>query len=145
MAEEKTKRAASAGEAGGRGRVLIVDDDPEFLIMADASLRAQGFHVVRAAGGLRAVFFATQEAPDAVLCDLGMPGIDGFIVAEALRADPATSHAVIVACTGLPELETRAQVRSSAFDAVVAKPVDWDHVVRILVEGIATQRGTAGA
>ena len=120
-------------------RVLIVDDDADFLAIAEASLSAQGFVVERASGGLRAVFLATQEVPDAILCDLRMPGIDGFVVADALRADPATRHTAIVACTGRRDLEARAQVRSSAFDAVLIKPVDWNEVARTLDDAIAAR------
>lgn len=129
---------------GSAGRVLIVDDDPEFLAIAEASLSALGFRVERATGGLRGVFLATQDVPDAILCDLRMPGIDGFVVAEALRADPATEHTVIIACTGRRDLEARAQVRSSVFDAVLNKPVDWEEVARLLSSAIAA-RGRARA
>lgn len=125
-------------------RVLIVDDDPDFLSVAEASLAALGFTVVRASGGLRGVFLATQDVPDAIVCDLRMPGIDGFVVAEALRADPATARTAILACTGRRDLEARAQVRASAFDAVVTKPVDWEEVARLLDETIRARRAHAG-
>ncbi len=124
-------------------RVLIVDDDPDFLAVAEASLRARGFTVDRAAGGLRGVFLATQEVPDAIVCDLRMPGIDGFVVADALRADPATAHTAIVACTGRRDLEARAQVRASAFDAVLTKPVDWEAVAGLLESIIEARRSRA--
>ncbi|MFT3766106.1 MAG: response regulator [Minicystis sp.] len=127
------------------GRVLIVDDDPDFLAIGEASLSALGFRVERASGGLRGVFLATQDVPDAIICDLRMPGIDGFVVAEALRADPATEHTVIIACTGRRDLEARALVRSSAFDAVLIKPVDWEEVARLLADAIAARRARAGA
>lgn len=128
---------------GERWRVLIVDDDPDFLEVAEASLVAYGFEVARARGGLRAVFLATQDVPDAILCDLRMPGIDGFVVAEALRADPATRHTAIFACTGRRDLEARALFRSSAFDAVLVKPVDWEEAARSLCEAIAARRAEA--
>jgi CheY-like chemotaxis protein len=96
--------------------------------------------VERASGGLRGVFLATQEVPDAIVCDLRMPGIDGFVVAEAHRADPATAHTAILACTGRRDLEARAMVRSSAFDAVLVKPVDWEEVARLLDETIGARR-----
>jgi CheY-like chemotaxis protein len=125
-------------------RVLIVDDDPDFLTIAEDSLRARGFQVERAAGGLRGVFLATQEVPDAIVCDLRMPGIDGFVVAEALRADPATARTAIFACTGRRDLEARAMVRSSAFDAVLVKPVDWEQVARLLADAISARRAATG-
>ncbi len=126
-------------------RVLIVDDDLDFLEIAEASLAAHGFDALRASGGLRGVFLATQDVPDAIICDLRMPGIDGFVVAEALRADPATAHLAILACTGRRDLEARALLRSSAFDAVLTKPVDWDEVARFLHDLIEARReGTSG-
>ena len=127
-----------------RRRVLIVDDDLEFLEVAEASLARYGYDIERASGGLRGVFLATRDVPDAVVCDLRMPGIDGFVVAEALRADPATQHTAIVACTGRRDLEARAMARSSAFDAVLTKPVDWDEVARFLGETIESRRGARG-
>lgn len=121
-------------------RVLIVDDDPDFLALAEASLAAHGFLVERAAGGLRGVFLATQAVPDVILCDLRMPGIDGFVVAEALRADPATQHVAIFACTGRRDLEARAALNASAFDGVLVKPVDWDSAARLLNEIVGSRR-----
>lgn len=140
MSAERPSSPADAPPPGSAGRVLIVDDDPDFLAVAEASLSALGFRVERATGGLRGVFLATQDVPDAILCDLRMPGIDGFVVAEALRADPATAHTVIIACTGRRDLEARAQVRSSAFDAVLNKPVDWEEVACLLSTMIADRR-----
>ncbi|MDI1449440.1 response regulator [Polyangium sp. 6x1] len=119
-----------------RPRVLIVDDDPDFLAIAEASLEAHGFQVERAKGGLRGVFLATQDVPDAVLCDLRMPGIDGFVVAEALRSDPATQRMALFACTGRRDLSARAKLANSAFDAVLVKPVDWDEAARLLRDAI---------
>ena len=124
--------------------MLIVDDDPDFLAVAEAFLHAHGFEVERATGGLRGVFLATRDVPDAIVCDLRMPGIDGFVVAEALRADPATRHTAIFACTGRRDLEARAGLGSSAFDGVLVKPVDWDEAARLLGETIDARRGGGG-
>ncbi|HVY45434.1 MAG TPA: response regulator [Minicystis sp.] len=136
-----TPAASAPTTTAPRRRVLIVDDDPDFLAVAEASLEAHGFEVERASGGLRGVFLATQDVPDAVVCDLRMPGIDGFVVAEALRADPATQRTAIIACTGRRDLEARAASDGgTAFDAVLTKPVDWDEVARFLGETIASRR-----
>jgi CheY-like chemotaxis protein len=127
-------------ESARTRRVLIVDDDLDFLAIAEASLAAHGFSVERAAGGLRGVFLATQVVPDVILCDLRMPGIDGFVVADALRADPATQHTAIFACTARRDLTARAALHSSAFDGVLVKPVDWDAVARLLDETLSLRR-----
>jgi CheY-like chemotaxis protein len=134
--------SASEADTSGKAlpRVLIVDDDADFLDNAQAALEAHGFLVDRAKGGMRGVFLATQEVPDAVLCDLRMPGLDGFVVAEALRADPATRHTALFACTGRRDLWTRATLAQSAFDAVLIKPVNWDEAVRKLWETINARK-----
>jgi CheY-like chemotaxis protein len=139
MAEPIVETAA-VGEEGTPRRVLIVDDDPDFLLAAEATLLQPGFVVEHATGGLRGVFIATQDVPDAVLCDLRMPGIDGFIVADALRADPATARTALFACTARRDLEARAALRESAFDGVFQKPVDWDEAVRLLNSCIDSRR-----
>jgi CheY-like chemotaxis protein len=149
-ADDERGRPGATGEGEGpageaaRRRVLIVDDDPDFLAVAEAFLDAHGFDVERAAGGLRGVFLATRDVPDAIVCDLRMPGIDGFVVAEALRADPATRHTAIFACTGRRDLEARAGLGSSAFDGVLVKPVDWDEAARLLGETIDARRAAGG-
>jgi CheY-like chemotaxis protein len=148
MSEAERREIIEADEDPNEGssmterqrRVLIVDDDPDFLALAEASLAAHGFLVERAAGGLRGVFLATQAVPDVILCDLRMPGIDGFVVAEALRADPATQHVAIFACTGRRDLEARAALNASAFDGVLVKPVDWDSAARLLNEIVGLRR-----
>ncbi len=134
--------AGAESSARKTPRVLIVDDDTDFLEIAQLALEAQGFSVERARGGLRGVFLATQEIPDAILCDLRMPGLDGFVVAEALRADPATRGTALLACTGRRDLWTRAMLLNSAFDAVLLKPVNWDQAAQKLSETIAMRAKT---
>lgn len=131
--------SASEADAAPKSlpRVLIVDDDIDFLDNAQIALEAHGFSVDRAKGGLRGVFLATQDVPDAVLCDLRMPGLDGFVVAEALRADPVTRHTALFACTGRRDLWTRAMLANSAFDVVLIKPVNWDEAAQKLWETIS--------
>lgn len=142
--DERGQPGASGGQGPPARRVLIVDDDPDFLAVAEGFLRAHGFEVERASGGLRGVFLATRDVPDAIVCDLRMPGIDGFVVAEALRADPATRQTAIFACTGRRDLEARAGLGSSAFDGVLVKPVDWDEAARLIGATIDARRAAGG-
>jgi CheY-like chemotaxis protein len=60
--------------------------------------------------------------PDVVLCDIGLPGMDGHEVARALRADPAFSGALLVAMTGYAQLEDADRAKQAGFDAHLAKP-----------------------
>jgi signal transduction histidine kinase/CheY-like chemotaxis protein len=83
-------------------RVLAVDDDPAALDLVDASLRPEGFDVVRASGGREGVERATREPFDLVILDLLMPDLDGFEVVAALRREQSTRELPILILTAHP-------------------------------------------
>jgi DNA-binding NarL/FixJ family response regulator len=81
--------------------VLIVDDHQGFRAGARALLEADGFEVLgEAADGASAVALARRLAPQVVLLDVQLPGIDGFAVAELLAAEPAAPAVVLVSSRG---------------------------------------------
>jgi CheY-like chemotaxis protein len=121
--------------------VLVVDDDSEFLFIARHELNDAGFVVRCAGGGLQAVFAAGQDAPDAVLCDLRMPGCDGLNVAEALREQAETRTTPVVACTADPNFNERAPFYG-LFDAVVTKPVDWPALAFLIRQQVGARRAS---
>jgi GAF domain-containing protein/DNA-binding response OmpR family regulator len=91
--------AQAAGAAGAAPTVLAIDDDPLAVELLRATLGAEGYRVVAAAGGEAGVALARREAPALVILDLLMPEVDGFAVVERLRADPATAAVPIVILT----------------------------------------------
>ena len=80
-------------------RVLAVDDEPATLDFIEGVLRPDGYEVIRTADGSEALSLAKRHRPDLVICDLVMPGLDGFGVVAALKEDPATSAVPIVILT----------------------------------------------
>jgi len=80
--------------------VLAIDDDPAALEMIDATLAPYGFAVHRAASGTEGLHMVSAVHPDLVICDLLMPGVDGFEVVGRLHADPATTGIPILVLTG---------------------------------------------
>jgi signal transduction histidine kinase len=92
--------ATPAGVAGdGRRTVVVIDDDPLDLELVEAVLAPEGYTVVRAASGEDGVRLVRHEHPLVVLLDLRMPDMDGFEVAERLRADPETASVPIIVLT----------------------------------------------
>jgi signal transduction histidine kinase/DNA-binding response OmpR family regulator len=87
----------SAG--GGPVKVLAVDDDPMVLELIDSVLSADGYTVLRAGSGDEGLRMARRELPALIICDLLMPGTDGFDVVEQLGTDPATAQIPIVVLT----------------------------------------------
>ncbi|HEY0444619.1 MAG TPA: response regulator [Candidatus Limnocylindrales bacterium] len=88
---------ANVREAGTK--ILAIDDDEASLDLIEESLVPLGFSVTRAASGLAGIAIAGQAVPDLVICDLLMPGMDGFEVIERLRHDANTASVPILVLT----------------------------------------------
>ena len=92
---------ATAPDVPGNGHrtVVVIDDDPLDLDLVEAILAPEGYTVARAASGEEGVRLVRHEHPLVVLLDLRMPDMDGFEVAERLRADPETASVPIIVLT----------------------------------------------
>jgi CheY-like chemotaxis protein len=113
-------------------RVLVVEDNPDAAATMRDFLMLSGHEVALALNGSAGVETARRFHPEVVLCDLGLPGMDGFAVAEELRRDPATRGARLIAITGYGRDEDRRRSKEAGFDLHLTKPVDPGHLVRIL-------------
>ncbi len=120
------------GPAAEGRRVVIVEDGADTAESLGELLELRGFLVALAATGPAGVELCRRLRPDAVVCDLGLPGMSGFDVARALRADPATARAVLVAVSGYAQEEDRRRAREAGFDDLLAKPADTRELVRLL-------------
>jgi signal transduction histidine kinase/CheY-like chemotaxis protein len=131
---ETTEPPAEAADAPPRTRVLVIEDNQDGADSLAVLLRLFGFEVRVAYAGPDAIAQARAEPPDVALCDLGLPGMDGYAVARALQADPATAGVRLVAVSGHG---TEAELRRCAeagFVRHVLKPVDPDDLRRLLNE-----------
>ena len=118
--------------ADGR-RVVIIEDGADTAESLGELLELRGFAVALAASGPAGVELCRRLRPDAVVCDIGLPGMTGYEVARALRADPATAGAVLVAVSGYAQDDDRRKAAEAGFDALLAKPADADALARLLV------------
>jgi len=118
---------------GGPLRILVVEDNADMAESLAILLRLEGHHVERARTGEAALELARGFLPDVVLCDLGLPGgIDGYSVAERLRAHDDTSRACLVALSGYADEDARSKAASSGFDHHLSKPVSLETLERVL-------------
>jgi two-component system CheB/CheR fusion protein len=110
--------------AGERLRVLIVEDNCDAADSLRMLLEIIGHDVRVAYNGPDGVAEARRWQPGVVLCDIGLPGLDGYGVAEALRRDPATAGARLIAITGYGSEEDRRRALATGFDYHLTKPAD---------------------
>jgi|SRR6185503_14719978 len=111
-------------------RVLIVEDDPDSLELMTYLFRAFGHEPIGARSGDAALRVAASEAPDLVLCDLRLPGMDGFEILTRFRADPALQSIPVVAVTAYAMPGDRERVMNAGFNGYVSKPIDPESFVR---------------
>ncbi len=105
-------------------RILVVDDIPANVRLLEAKLKAEYFEVLTASDGPAALEAAQAQAPDLILLDVMMPGMDGFEVAGRLKADPKTRHIPIVMITALPDTSDRVRGLEAGADDFLSKPVN---------------------
>jgi CheY-like chemotaxis protein len=111
--------------SGQRGiRVLVVEDNRDSAESLRQLLYHSGYEVAVAFTGQDGLRAAKRLKPDVVLCDIGLPDSNGFVVASALREDPDTCAARLIAVTAYGQDEDRRRAREAGFDLHLVKPVD---------------------
>jgi PAS domain S-box-containing protein len=131
-AEATPGAAAAAARAQGRRRVLVIDDDRDVANGLKLALEIDAHEVAVAYDGDEGLDLARDFKPDFVLCDVGMPGKDGYQVAQAFRADPALRTTFLVALTGFAQAADRAKARQAGFDEHLAKPANMATINALL-------------
>ncbi len=114
-------------------RVLIVEDNPDAADSLREVLAAWGQQVEVARDGVEGVEKARGFRPDLVLCDVGLPRLDGYGVARALRAEPELASVYLVAVTGYASSDDQRRVADAGFNRHLAKPVPVDVIEDVLV------------
>lgn len=108
-------------------RILVVEDNAANLELVRFLLSYHGYTVLLARDGPDGVAVAVQERPDLILCDLQMPGFDGYQVLRELRGK---LDVVIVALTAFSMANDAHNVLSAGFDGYMSKPIDPEKFVR---------------
>ncbi|MFO0575140.1 MAG: PAS domain S-box protein [Polyangia bacterium] len=134
------RAAPATAPAELRRRILIVDDNTDAAETLQVLLELDGHETSLAHDGPTALRLAAELVPDAVLLDIGLPGLDGYVVAERLRARPELKSALLIALTGYGQEEDRRRSALSGFDLHLVKPVDVSALRALLRSGTTARR-----
>jgi diguanylate cyclase len=131
-----TPRVAAAANPRGASRsarqVVIVEDSQDSRLSLQMVLESEGHTVHTAADGPSGLDTILQVRPDVALVDIGLPGLDGYRLAERLRS--AGLRTYLIALTGYGRREDRKRAREAGFDAHVTKPPPVDYLLRLVSE-----------
>jgi len=128
-------------------RVLVVDDNPDAGDSLAMILEVLGAEVQVARGGAEALDTFGRYRPTVVLLDIGMPGMNGYDVARALRTRFPEHATTLVALTGWGQEDDRRRAREAGFDHHLVKPADLDvlqHLLRTIEDGARVPRSVTG-
>jgi PAS domain S-box-containing protein len=108
---------------GSSAKVLVFEDNADAAECLRGILSGAGYRVCVEATGWQAIDAVRRFGPDMVLCDLGLPGRDGYAIAADIRSDPELSHLPLIAISGYGTIDDQARSRRAGFDLHLTKPV----------------------
>ena len=135
-ASENQATPEHGDEPENRLRVLVVDDNHDSADTLAKVVAMAGHHVRTAYDGERALSVVEAFQPGIVLLDIGLPGLNGYQVAERIRGNPAVRDAKLVAVTGWGQAEDRRRSSEAGFDLHFVKPVDLNLLQLLLKSGV---------
>ena len=123
--------------------ILLVEDDAKITLALGIRLRHSGYEVVTAPDAIQAMAQALKHAPDVVVLDINLPGGDGFLVAERLRAQSvtATTPLIFITASKLPGLVERAKQLGAV--AFIEKPFSAAQLTEALNRALGDERAAA--
>jgi len=122
---EEIARSSDALMPGeNRPRALVVDDAPDVTEMLALFLEHAGYETVMAFSAPDALAAAREERFDVIVSDIGMPGMNGYELAEALRSLPEYNGVPMIAVTGFSVFDDRGRAVQSGFNAHLTKPIN---------------------
>jgi CheY-like chemotaxis protein len=122
----------SAAPDDGALKILLVDDSIDAVAMLSLLLRKLGHRIEIAHEGKTAQRIARSFVPDVVLLDIGLPGMDGYQVAQALRGFPELQHTRLIALTGYGQARDREAALAAGFSQHLIKPLDFSKLTALL-------------
>jgi len=124
----------------GAGKVLVVDDEPQNVMLLQDLLEARGYQVWTADDGQNGLVLASEHNPDVVLLDVMMPRLSGFDVCRRLKAEPSTAMIPVLLVTALDAREDRLAGIDAGASDFISKPIDSADLLLRVRNAVATKR-----
>ena len=128
--------------------ILVVEDNPVTRKMVRIALATEGYHVLEADTGARAIEYATAHMPDLILQDIVLPDVSGFDLVAQLRRLPGAERVAIIAFTGFLSAVEEGLIAAAGFDDVLVKPAEPSRILQVLRTHLSrspSEQGPRGA
>ncbi|MDJ0553342.1 MAG: response regulator transcription factor [Microcoleaceae cyanobacterium MO_207.B10] len=110
-------------------RLMLVDDDPNLILLVKDYLEFRGYKVMTAENGRQALEVLEQQIPDLIICDVMMPEMDGYTLVENIRANPATEWIPVLFLSAKGQSQDRVKGLNTGADVYIVKPFEPEELV----------------
>lgn len=117
-------------------RLLLVEDNPQSMLLETTILEDAGYVVIPAPDAEQALAAVALGDPDAIVLDIGLPGMDGLALARILKNDRRTERIPIIAVTAFAMRGDRERAFAAGVDAYVSKPIDRPLLLRAIEDAL---------
>jgi CheY-like chemotaxis protein len=132
--DTSSKPSISHADPPGSYRILVIDDNSLAARTLQIFLEDKGHKVELAVTGPQGLEKARQLSPEIVLCDIGLPGLDGYSVARQLRQELGGAKIFLIAVSGYGQEEDQQRAKNVGFDAYLVKPISLKDLENLLAE-----------
>lgn len=115
--------------AGKPKKLLLIDDDPNLILLVKDYLEFRGYEVVTAENGREALEVLEQQIPDMIICDVMMPEMDGYSLVSTIRSDPKTSWIPVLFLSAKGQSQDRVKGLNIGADVYMVKPFEPEELV----------------
>ena len=115
-------------------KILVIDDEVDFLSFIKETLELRGFNIVTASNAIAAGIELASKPPALILMDLKMPGIDGLQACQAIRSNPVTKDIPIIAVSALADESYKRKARKLKVVEYFVKPVNVENLIKKINE-----------
>lgn len=126
------RAAGLAPESNGPLRVLLIDDNEDLALAMSLLMNHIGHKAATSHNGTEGIARVKELRPDVVFCDIGLPGMSGYEVAQLIRKDPEHKNMFLIALSGYAQAEDIARAKEAGFDLHLSKPLSVDTLRQVL-------------
>jgi DNA-binding NarL/FixJ family response regulator len=114
---------------GNQKKLLLIDDDPNLILLVKDYLEFRGYEVVTAENGREALDLLETQVPDMIVCDVMMPEMDGYSLVSTIRSDPKTSWIPVLFLSAKGQSQDRVKGLNVGADVYMVKPFEPEELV----------------
>ncbi len=110
-------------------RLMLVDDDPNLILLVKDYLEFRGYDVMSASNGVEALEILEKDIPDLIVCDVMMPGMDGYTLVQHIRENPRTNWVPVLFLSAKGQSQDRVKGLNTGADVYLVKPFEPEELV----------------